>query len=75
MRKAMRKVITAHDFIAPEPIEALEKTTVYEQYRDSFGHHIEDLDTVMDNIRLKYPDIWPSARISTRRRYMSAICS
>ena len=60
--EAMRKVITAHDFIAPEPIEALEKTTVYEQYRDSFGHHIEDLDTVMDNIRLKYPDIWPSAQ-------------
>lgn len=60
--EAMRKVITAHDFIAPEPIEALEKTTVYEQYRDSFGHHIEDLDTVMYNIRLKYPDIWPSAQ-------------
>ncbi|KFI93902.1 glycosyltransferase, group 2 family protein [Bifidobacterium saguini DSM 23967] len=60
--ETMRRVITAHDFIAPEPIEAMEKTTVYEQYRDSFGHHIEDLDTVMDIIRLKYPDIWPSAQ-------------
>lgn len=60
--EAMRRIITEHDFIAPEPIEALEQTTVYEQYRDSFGHHIEDLDTVLDIIRVKYPDIWPSAQ-------------
>ena len=58
----MRKVITSHDFIAPTPVEALDHSTVYEQYQASAGHHIEDLDTCMAIIRQRYPKIWRSAK-------------
>ncbi|KFJ07426.1 glycosyltransferase, group 2 family protein [Bifidobacterium tsurumiense] len=58
----MRRIIESNDFIAPEPIEALEKTTVYEQYKHAAGHHIEDFDTVLSLIRTRYPEIWPSAQ-------------
>lgn len=57
----MQSVITSHDFIAPTPVESLSHETVYENYRDSVGHHIEDLDTVMDIIHSRYPEIAPSA--------------
>ena len=58
----MREVITAHDFIAPEPIATPDSSNVYDQYRESVGHHIEDLDTVLAVIKARYPEIWPSAQ-------------
>ncbi|KAB7790333.1 DUF4422 domain-containing protein [Bifidobacterium leontopitheci] len=57
----MRRVIESHDFIAPTMAYAPDVKTVYEHYQYSAGHHIEDLDTVLDIIKLKYPEIWPSA--------------
>lgn len=62
----MRKLIEECDFIAPTPVAAPNGATVYEQYRESVGHHIEDLDTVMFIIQNRYPEIWPSAK-----RYLS----
>ncbi|MCI1666010.1 MAG: DUF4422 domain-containing protein [Atopobiaceae bacterium] len=58
----MRPIIEAHDFIAPTPIATPDGVNVYEQYRLSCGHHIEDLDLVLDIIEHEYPDIWPSAK-------------
>lgn len=58
----IRRVIGSHDFIAPVPVEAPNGATVYEQYRDSVGHHIEDLDTVMGIVEHRYPEIWESAK-------------
>ncbi|OZG51412.1 DUF4422 domain-containing protein [Pseudoscardovia suis] len=58
----MRKVIEAHDFIAPTPIETPDHATVYEQYCTSVGHHIEDLDTCLAIIRTDFPQIWRSAK-------------
>ena len=57
----MRQVIESCDFIAPTAVEAPNGATVYEQYRDSVGHHIEDLDTALAIIKCRYPRIWESA--------------
>ena len=57
----MRDCICSHDFIAPEPIATPDGFKVYNQYRLSAGHHIEDFDFVLDVIRCQYPEIWPSA--------------
>jgi len=59
--KSMREIIESHDFIAPVPIATPDGVSVYEQYRLSSGHHIEDLDTVLSIIEDAYPEIWPSA--------------
>lgn len=58
----MTKIIESHDFIAPMPVQAVDDVNVYEHYAKSSGHHIEDFDTVLDIIRVKYPEIWPSAQ-------------
>lgn len=60
--KNMRKVITANDFIAPCAVPAPGGETVYEQYRGSVGHHIEDLDAVIEVLKRDYPDMWPAAQ-------------
>lgn len=59
---SMRRVIEAHDYLAPTPVEAPNGATVYDQYRDSVGHHIEDLDTVLGIVEQRYPEIWKSAQ-------------
>lgn len=58
----MREIIESHDFIAPTPVEPLDDVDVYSHYEGSAGHHIEDFDTVLDIIRTRYPEIWPSAQ-------------
>lgn len=60
--KTMREVICSHDFIAPEAIATPDGVNVYEQYRMSAGHHIEDFDTVLDVIERRYPEVWKSAQ-------------
>lgn len=57
----MRSVIEAHDFVAPTPIATPDGANVYDQYRLSAGHHIEDFDCVLDIIERLYPEVWPSA--------------
>lgn len=57
----MRHIITTHDFVAPTMAYAPDVKTVYEHYQYSAGHHIEDFDTVLDIIKARYPQIWPSA--------------
>jgi GT2 family glycosyltransferase len=57
----MRSVIEAHDFIAPEPIATPDGVNVYDQYKMSAGHHIEDFDTALSLIKARYPRMWPSA--------------
>lgn len=63
---AIRETIEKYDFISPEPIETPDGVDVYTQYKLSTGHHISDLDTVLDIISVDYPEIFPSAR-----RYLS----
>ena len=58
----MRAVIESHDFVAPTSIATPDGVSVYEQYRMSAGHHIEDFDCVLDLIERHYPDVWPSAQ-------------
>ena len=60
--KAMRSVIEAHDFVSPTPVATPDGANVYDQYRLSAGHHIEDLDCVLDLVERQYPEIWPSAQ-------------
>ena len=64
--EVMREVIESYDFISPTPIQTPDGLNAYEQYRLSYGHHIEDLDMVLSIIEKKYPEIWPSAQ-----KYMS----
>lgn len=68
----MREVIGAHDFIAPESVVSMGGESVYEQYRSSAGHHIEDFDVVLRAIEHRYPEIWPSAKkyIEQQRLYV-----
>ena len=61
-KTAMRSVIEACDFIAPTPIATPDGANVYDQYRLSVGHHIEDFDLALDIIERFYPQIWPSAQ-------------
>lgn len=58
----IREVVLAHDFIAPEPIATPDGASVYDQYRLSVGHHIEDFDIVLSIVKHKYPQIWKSAQ-------------
>ena len=58
---AMREVIESHDFVAPTAIATPDGANVYDQYRMSTGHHIEDFDCVLDMVRRRYPEVWPSA--------------
>lgn len=60
--ESMRRVIEGYDFIAPEAIATPDGVSVYEQYRMSTGHHIEDFDTVLDIIEHRHPEVWPSAQ-------------
>lgn len=57
----IQEVVKSCDFIAPVATQSPNGLSVYEQYRSSEGHHIEDLDLAMDIIEKKYPRIWPSA--------------
>lgn len=68
----MRSVIASHDFVAPAPVEPLDDVDVYRHYAQSAGHHIEDFDTVLDIVRAKYPQIWPSAEkyIHSKKMYV-----
>ena len=52
----MAPEISKYDFITSRISRSLTGETVYEQYKHSVGHHIEDLDTVVSIIREDYPE-------------------
>lgn len=58
----IREVVTKYDFIAPTPIATPDGVNVYEQYRLSAGHHIEDFDCALDIIERRYPEVYESAK-------------
>ncbi len=58
---AIRETVEQYDFIIPDMIDTPDGCTLYDQYKLSVDHYIHDLDTVLDIIRVDYPEIWPYA--------------
>ena len=57
---AMREEISKYDFITSRKSQNLSvDETVYEQYANSVGQYVEDIDTVIDIIKSDYPDFVP----------------
>ncbi|MDD6706358.1 MAG: DUF4422 domain-containing protein [Olsenella sp.] len=52
----MRNIIERYDFIVPEKGSFVNGMTMREQYLDSWQHHEEDLDCVLDILHEKYPE-------------------
>ncbi len=57
---SMRKIIESYDYIAPCKVKSLDGSSIYNQYKLSYGHHIEDLDLVMSIIKEDYPEYVPA---------------
>jgi len=57
----IQKFVAQYDIIAPMS-EAMSET-VYDQYKNSRNHHIEDLDIVLDIIKRKYPSYTQAANM------------
>lgn len=56
----MAQKIESYDFITPCASHSLLDETVYEQYENSIGHHIEDLKKVVNIIEKDYPQFVPA---------------
>ncbi len=54
--QVMRRVIEENDFIVSRVSHSLTNETVYEQYVNAVGHHVEDLETVVSIIKENYPE-------------------
>ena len=57
----MRDLIEQYDLIVPEKGRFKGDISLYEQYRASENHYIEDLDAVLQIIGEKHPDMMPAA--------------
>ena len=58
---AMREIIESNDFVVPEPGGFLNNITMRQQYQIAWQHHEEDLNTILDIIGSKYPEMLETA--------------
>lgn len=64
--ESMKSIIAQYDFVTSRASHSLTQETVYEQYNNSVGHHIEDLDAVISIIKNDYPEF-----VSATEKYLS----
>lgn len=57
----MRKTIEECDLVIPEPGVFANMATLKEQYEIADQHHIEDLDCVLDILRVRHPEMMDAA--------------
>lgn len=59
--KQIIKYISKYDVIAPKLDDLCSSDTLYDKYKAHWFHNIEDLDKVLDIIKMEYPTMYPFA--------------